>query len=492
MKENKANENSKGIRLDKYLSDMSVASRSDIKSMIRKSRITVNGEIIRDTGAHVSLSDTICADGKRINHEELSYYMLNKPSGVLSAAMDKKALTCVDLIGEENKRKDLFPAGRLDKDTEGLILITNDGELAHSLLTPKKHVDKVYSVVVLGVADENCIEKIKQGFKIDEDIISLPAKAEVIYESAEENISWLLLTIHEGKFHEIKKMFEALGRKVVHLRRIAFGPLLLDDSLCAGAYRRLLKSEIEALKKNVQPPEISFRETAKCFQDEYSAENLLKGIQAVIFDFDGTLVDSMWMWHQIDVDYLKRFNIECPQEIQKCIEGMSFSECAIYFKKRFNLKDSLDKIKEDWNEMTIENYRTKVKLKKGALNWLSYLKNNGIKIAIASSNSKELLNAALVSIGISEYFDCVHVSCEVPKGKPSPDVYLFTAEDLGIKPEECLVFEDISQGLIAAKLAGMKTVGVYDDFSVYEQELKKELSDYYLRDFDNIAGTILP
>lgn len=206
-------------------------------------------------------------------------------------------------------------------------------------------------------------------------------------------------------------------------------------------------------------------------------------IEAVIFDLDGTLVDSMWLWRQIDIDYLGRFGIELPENLQSCIEGMSFSETAVYFKERFSLPDSLDKIKADWNEMAFDYYKTKVNLKPGAEEFLYYLKNNGIKTGIATSNSKELLMTVLEALEITDLFDCVHVSCEVKSGKPSPDIYLLVADDLNIAPRNCLVFEDISQGVMAGKNAGMKVCGVDDEYARKRCDNVRELSNYFIHDY---------
>ena len=217
-----------------------------------------------------------------------------------------------------------------------------------------------------------------------------------------------------------------------------------------------------------------------------TATELMEGIQAVIFDLDGTLIDSMWMWKQIDIDYLARHGHPLPEDLQDCIEGMSFSETAVYFKERFGLKDSLDIIKGDWNRMAYDIYVNEVPLKPGVLEFLQYLKKQGIRTGIATSNSKELLMAVLKSLGIAEYFDELHTSCEVEKGKPAPDIYLLVAEKLGVKPEACLVFEDIMQGIIAGKAAGMKVCAVKDEFSTKQEVEKKVAADWFIDGFEEI------
>ncbi len=215
---------------------------------------------------------------------------------------------------------------------------------------------------------------------------------------------------------------------------------------------------------------------------------MLKNIEAVIFDLDGTLVDSMWMWRSIDIEYLKRFGIEMPQELQSCIEGKSFSETAVYFKERFQIPDSLEQIKSDWNEMAWEKYENEVPLKEGVAELLQHLKLEGIPAGIATSNSKELVELIVRKHGIEDYFGSIRTSCEVAKGKPSPDIYLLVAKDLGVLPEHCLVFEDVLQGVMAGKNANMKVCAVYDEYSEKDQEEKIKLSDYYVHSISEVLN----
>lgn len=203
-------------------------------------------------------------------------------------------------------------------------------------------------------------------------------------------------------------------------------------------------------------------------------------IDAVIFDLDGTLIDSMWMWKSIDIEYLARFGLEMPEDLQKNIEGMSFSETAVYFKQRFGLKDSLEQIKADWNDMAWDKYMNEVPLKEGAMELLKYLKGANIPAGIATSNSRQLVDLIIKRHGIDEYFSSIRTSCEVIKGKPSPDIYLLVAKDLGARPERCLVFEDVIQGIMAGRNAGMKVCAVYDKFSEEYTDEKIKLADYYV------------
>lgn len=210
---------------------------------------------------------------------------------------------------------------------------------------------------------------------------------------------------------------------------------------------------------------------------------MLKDIEAVIFDLDGSLVDSMWMWEAIDVEYLDRFGIEKPDDLQACIEGMSFSETAIYFKERFQIPDSLDKIKEDWNAMAWDKYSHEVPLKEGAEAFLNLCAEKKIKLGIATSNSRELVENVISVHNLKAHFGCIMTGCDVAKGKPAPDIYLAVAKELEVAPDKCLVFEDIIPGIMAGKAAGMSVCAVYDEYSIPQDEQKRELADYYIHDF---------
>lgn len=234
------------IRLDKYLADMQVGTRSQVKEYIRKKRICVNGVPV--TAAEYKLNtdnDIVTFDNVSVSYVENEYYMLNKPAGVLSATTDKNAPTVLDLI--DCARKDLFPVGRLDKDTEGLLMITNDGELSHKLLSPKKHVDKVYYAKVAGRITHSDAAAFADGLIVDSDFKALPSKLEII--NADKDFSEVYVTIQEGKFHQIKRMFTAIGSEVLYLKRLSMGSLKLDPSLKPGEYRKLTAAELESLKR---------------------------------------------------------------------------------------------------------------------------------------------------------------------------------------------------------------------------------------------------
>lgn len=242
---------------------MNVGTRKELKTAIRKKRVTVNGEIVRDAAMMLDGSEEVRFDGNIIAYRQNEYYMMNKPAGVLSTTKDIRRPTVLDLM-DTQRRKDLFPAGRLDIDTEGLLLITNDGELTHRLLAPRFHVDKIYYVVVLGKLSPADVRAFSEGLKYDEALVAAPAGLKILpapekpYVCSDSNgisktiapdkYSLAEITIHEGKFHQIKKMFRAVGKEVLCLRRIAMGPLLLDPALQPGEYRPLAANEIQALK----------------------------------------------------------------------------------------------------------------------------------------------------------------------------------------------------------------------------------------------------
>ncbi|MFI3170956.1 MAG: pseudouridine synthase [Eubacteriales bacterium] len=231
------------IRLDKYLADMEVGTRSEVKKYIRKGSITVNGEPNKSPEYKVQDQDIVTYLGKQINYQKYVYYMLNKPAGVVSATEDRKEITVLDLLTDV-QTKDVFPVGRLDKDTEGLLLLTNNGSVAHELLSPKKHVNKVYYARIHGQVTAEDVEKFRAGLEIGEKNLTLPAELEILQSGVESEVH---ITIREGKFHQIKRMFEAVEKEVVYLKRLQMGTLVLDESLELGAFRILTDVEVNAL-----------------------------------------------------------------------------------------------------------------------------------------------------------------------------------------------------------------------------------------------------
>lgn len=215
---------------------------------------------------------------------------------------------------------------------------------------------------------------------------------------------------------------------------------------------------------------------------------ILDNFDAIIFDLDGTLVDSMWLWKDIDIEYLSRFGIAYNEKLQSEIEGKSFTETAIYFKENFGITDTIEKIKNDWNEMAYLKYKEQVSLKTGALEFLKLLKEKGKKLGIATSNSTQLTEVCLNSLNISSLFDVVITGSDIKTGKPAPAIYLENAKRLKVLPERCLVFEDIPVGIMAGKNAGMKTCAVADEYSRDLTDEKLELSDYSIIDYKDFIN----
>lgn len=237
----------KNLRLDKYLADMGIGTRSGIKEIIKKGQVFVNGESVKRPEFKVDPEmDIITLNGKKIAYAKFSYYMLNKPAGYVSATEDEIHKTVLDIL-EVPQKKDFFPVGRLDIDTEGLLLITNDGALAHKLLSPKKHVKKTYFAKIRGRVDDTDVTRMKAGLDIGEKKPTLPAELVIL---TSDEISEICLTITEGKFHQVKRMFEAVGKEVLYLKRLSMGTLSLDDTLKPGQYRPLSEKEISDLKGN--------------------------------------------------------------------------------------------------------------------------------------------------------------------------------------------------------------------------------------------------
>lgn len=216
---------------------------------------------------------------------------------------------------------------------------------------------------------------------------------------------------------------------------------------------------------------------------------MLTNMKAVIFDLDGTLIDSMWIWREIDREYLARYHVPLPEDLQERIAGMSFTETARYVKERFGIPDSIEAIKKTWTDMAWEAYEKRVPLKKGVRPFLDYLRGEGIVMAIATSNSHEMVNMVTKVHGIYDYFSAIVTGCDVTKGKPSPDVYLKAAEKIQVEPEHCLVFEDIVQGILAGKNAGMRVCAVADESSQNQVQEKRRLADYYIETYEELLNT---
>lgn len=233
------------MRLDKFLCETGFGTRSQVKAFLKKGLVTVNGVDVKRPEEKIEEErDLVVCNGKTAVYAPFVYLMLYKPAGVVSATEDRMERTVLDLLKEQDRRG-LFPVGRLDKDTEGLLLLTNDGALAHELTSPKKHVDKTYYARIAGLVTEEHVERFREGLSIGEKRPTLPAVLRILRSG---EVSEVQVTIREGKYHQIKRMFEAVGFKVLYLKRLSMGSLKLDEHLKPGEYRPLTGQEIEALK----------------------------------------------------------------------------------------------------------------------------------------------------------------------------------------------------------------------------------------------------
>ena len=479
------------MRLDRFLTEMNMGSRSQVKKMLSQGLVTVNGKTVTKPETQIREDeDQVAFQGNVLRYQKYEYYMMNKPAGVLSATRDGEEKTALDLLPSDHRR-DLSPAGRLDKDTEGFLFLTNDGELAHRLLSPKHHVSKTYLVRIAHELSPEDILRLENGIDLGEDGITLPAHVTVLREgpgteeregdirdnrktlspeagegpSFREEGLWIHLTIREGKFHQVKRMLHAVGNEVLYLKRIRFGALNLDSSLAPGEYRALTPEELEGLRASAER--------------EQDKKNLIRGKKAVIFDLDGSLVDSMWLWADIDREYLGKFGIplEDHKALQRKIEGMSFHQTALYFKENYEIPEDIDQMKEAWNRMAWEKYEKEVPLKNGIPDFLEGCVRQGIRLGIATSNSRELVENILRVHRLKEMFSCIRTGSEVLNGKPAPDIYL------AVCAEDCLVFEDILPGLMAGRAAGMTVCAVEDEYSADSREEKKAFADGYIEDY---------
>ena len=239
------------MRLDKYLVACAVGSRTEVKSFLKAGRVTVNGKKEKSAKLQINENtDEICFDGQKLEYEEFVYYMMNKPQGVISATEDPKHKTVLDLLDDLARSKEVFPVGRLDIDTHGLLLLTNDGQLAHALLSPKRHVDKIYLARVDGIMTQEDVETFAQGIPL-KDFTCQPAILELVSLDREKNQSLVRVTIAEGKFHQVKRMVAYCGKEVVDLQRLTMGTLTLDENLKRGEWRRLTTEELESLLESV-------------------------------------------------------------------------------------------------------------------------------------------------------------------------------------------------------------------------------------------------
>ena len=235
------------MRIDKYLCDCGIGTRKEVKSILKSGSVCVNGKVCKDASMHINeTEDTVTCAGKALTYQKYIYLMLNKPAGVVSATFDKHLPTVLDLIPDTYKHFDVFPVGRLDIDTTGLLILTNDGQLAHRMISPKHHVAKTYYADIDGKVDDTDTAAFADGVTLDDGYVCMPGELHILKSDAQSEIE---LTIYEGKFHQVKRMFEAVGKRVTSLKRLSMGGIVLDASLAEGQIRPLSEQEIELLQE---------------------------------------------------------------------------------------------------------------------------------------------------------------------------------------------------------------------------------------------------
>ncbi len=235
------------MRIDKFLCDCGVGTRKEVKALLKGGSVCVNGKCVKDAALHVNeAEDSVTVAGRALSYQKYIYLMLNKPAGVVSATFDKHLPTVADLVEDVYRHYDVFPVGRLDIDTTGLLILTNDGQLAHRLISPKHHAPKTYAAQIDGEVTQRDAEIFKAGVTLDDGYVCMPGDLRILKSGADSEIE---LTIYEGKFHQVKRMFEAVGKKVVTLKRLSMGGVVLDESLAEGKMRPLTDAEIQLLQE---------------------------------------------------------------------------------------------------------------------------------------------------------------------------------------------------------------------------------------------------
>ena len=237
------------MRLDKFLVENGLGSRSQVKDVLKKGLVLVNGRAEKSPKTHINeTADEIVVSGQKLTYEKFVYYLLNKPKGYISATEDERHKTVLDLLDETARQKEVFPVGRLDIDTHGLLLLTNNGKLAHAMLSPKKHVEKIYRAQVVGLMNQSDVERFARGIEL-KDFTCQPAQLKIVKLDEEKETSLVEITLAEGKFHQVKRVVAACGKEVTDLQRLSMGPLQLDPELALGEWRRLTEEELKSLER---------------------------------------------------------------------------------------------------------------------------------------------------------------------------------------------------------------------------------------------------
>ena len=237
------------MRLDKFLVENGLGSRSQVKDVLKKGLVLVNGRAEKSPKTQINeTADEVVVSGQKLTYEKFVYYLLNKPKGYISATEDERHKTVLDLLDETARQKEVFPVGRLDIDTHGLLLLTNNGKLAHAMLSPKKHVEKIYRAKGAGLMNQSDVERFARGIEL-KDFTCHPAQLKIVELDEEKEISLVEITLAEGKFHQVKRMVAACGKEVTDLQRLSMGPLQLDPELALGEWRRLTEEEMKSLER---------------------------------------------------------------------------------------------------------------------------------------------------------------------------------------------------------------------------------------------------
>ena len=237
------------MRLDKFLVENGLGSRSQVKEVLKKGLVLVNGREEKSPKTQINeMADEVVVSGQKLTYEKFVYYLLNKPKGYISATEDERHKTVLNLLDETARQKEVFPVGRLDIDTHGLLLLTNNGKLAHAMLSPKKHVEKIYRAQVVGLMNQSDVERFARGIEL-KDFTCQPAQLKIVELDEEKETSLVEITLAEGKFHQVKRMVAACGKEVTDLQRLSMGPLQLDPELAIGEWRRLTEEELKSLER---------------------------------------------------------------------------------------------------------------------------------------------------------------------------------------------------------------------------------------------------
>ncbi len=446
------------MRLDKYLADCNVASRREAKKIIRTGVVTVNGEIVENTGENVDeKTAVVCVNGEKLFYKRFVYIMLNKPAGCVSAREDKRYPTVLDYIDDYYKPFDIFPVGRLDVDTEGLLLITNDGKFAHSMLSPHKNVYKRYFAVTDRPMEEADIEKFAAGMEFKE-FTAKSARLELT-----ENPREVYIEIAEGKYHQVKRMVDRVGKAVNYLKRVAIGPLKLDETLAPGESRELTDEELALLKA-------------------IKEKKMDKEIKACVFDLDGTLTNTINAIAHFGNEALVKngFNALPVNDYKKYVgDGRKVLIERILRANNADIETNYDAVCADYDAGYEADPLYDTDAYEGIRTLLTKLKKRKIKLAVCTNKPDNVAHDVIRQIFGEGVFDFISGVIDGQPTKPAPDSALRAAAALEVTPEECVFIGDTNVDIKTGKNAGMTTVGVLWGFRDYD-ELNEAGAEYII------------